>query len=1307
MQRWGQPLSCRCSNRSRTANDWVDIQAHLRHTCAGSGHRLTSIHNISSYHSLVTNMKRKDISFLLAMLVFLLPLAVLHFGYGFVSAVGSSHSEFDAEKHLEPSDKILHKRFGGYSARVAEHQFRRLGEEGRRLYKDSLWLDFWFIPLYCATIIAMLFLGRELKSSSKMKWHTCLWPLLPAFFDIIENSILIQQLSAFQQNNADGLSPTLIVGASAATIVKITGIFYFLIVLSVMTLSTPAVRLTLQWLGDLLFKHVPFLFDSAFRHIEFRMNRIIVHHVDPFTGSAEYIERKLKPASIMLIIVTFFSVYGPTFDSMCSLGGLTAVLVAFVVPMNIIMHSWLPWWPHWRRRIQKEKSLFFFIHQDYVKIKENYSKWKAKWAFGILFIGLFLLVLTLYLVIKDPLSNGFENPAACRQVSIDPRAYVQYFIALSASIVALRYLSRSHTVKDALIFISIYFLSLSVSVFFLTWFSPNGWLTPEASYLPYLNIFIIVVPAVFAIPLTAVLKSRFSGFSVLTFVFRNFKEHHQFPFSKLLKQTELFKGRDNVELTLPRLAYGFVAPWIHRPLYLLLFPSQVALVAPTDDLKLLVLIAFCFSYLILIWGRISYRWESAVNFITHYFFQGLPLFVSILVIGIGMARLLGVHYVSFLLDVAPFGAVTTIVLMLYALFWLFDYWQNQPLQLRLLNILGATLDPNIDSIPKPKRINYLYEGPEKTSVLDEGRQLQIHGPGRFAVTGAYRKHIKGDSGEYEFRAVFHTWEAVRLFNEIIDQARERSFEDYDDLLQIFRDLRRRINQYRAVMNIGAIVALAVVISGILYFNGNYFDPIARAQRNTERSEHFDLQKKLRHQKEQGRPAIMIAASGGGTRAALYTYATLRALAQNGLVEDVVLTSGVSGGGVSLAYFAAHYNQLNGELRECKNPKDLECIAVKKAWERFGQTMWAPFVGDVLEGVLEPRVFGIITFGSLLKESFDRRFYQAKEHRKFFSDVPLGLILNTTITGHPYDDAQFLNRSFAGSQEKARDYTYTTLRGGRLVFHNLAPFKTTLDANPDVVCNDHQFNFSVNDICMPYRQVIDGTIELTSAAALTANFPPVFPDAHVTVRQDDENLSYKVTDGGATDNRGLVSLLYALKSTLSDEEEPISVSDLPPIYIVVAEASAFSFDYTSKFGLGAAFSGAKEILANGLLTELYEDVQKKAPLLKLVYLPMPSAFRTRGGLGTHWLMPSEVELSNPRSPSPSMSGNHTKTLSKYQIKCLLEGFYGKANKTCLENDVDQEVLDWICTEWSGKTCLSSNNLSADVWQEFLTLLASEN
>jgi hypothetical protein len=176
--------------------------------------------------------------------------------------------------------------------------------------------------------------------------------------------------------------------------------------------------------------------------------------------------------------------------------------------------------------------------------------------------------------------------------------------------------------------------------------------------------------------------------------------------------------------------------------------------------------------------------------------------------------------------------------------------------------------------------------------------------------------------------------------------------------------------------------------------------------------------------------------------------------------------------------------------------------------------------------------------------------------------------------------------------------------------------------------------------LPYRVINYGDVKLSAASALTANFPPVFSNARVRIRPTEAEekrgecaRSYFVTDGGATENLGLVSALYALRSTLSDMDAGTPLSD---IHILALEASAIDYDYSDDRGLGAATGGAKERINAGLTQVLLREVQALADSrfhvqVHVHFLPLPVAFRSRGGFGTHWMFAPNVRVSNPHLP----------------------------------------------------------------------------
>lgn len=145
-----------------------------------------------------------------------------------------------------------------------------------------------------------------------------------------------------------------------------------------------------------------------------------------------------------------------------------------------------------------------------------------------------------------------------------------------------------------------------------------------------------------------------------------------------------------------------------------------------------------------------------------------------------------------------------------------------------------------------------------------------------------------------------------------------------------------------------------------------------------------------------------------------------------------------------------------------------------------------------------------------------------------------------------------------------------------------------------------------------------------AAAPHANFPPVFSDAPI----DDVKTGnrYWVTDGGAVENRGLISLLFLLRGVLERLEAQGPPTHLPEIHVVMAEASAGSRRYSQDRGVGTAF-GATGKGASQLARELLEEARQIYGRIclgdpadpdrscgKIVYhdLPMPDFLRTDSG-----------------------------------------------------------------------------------------------
>jgi len=228
------------------------------------------------------------------------------------------------------------------------------------------------------------------------------------------------------------------------------------------------------------------------------------------------------------------------------------------------------------------------------------------------------------------------------------------------------------------------------------------------------------------------------------------------------------------------------------------------------------------------------------------------------------------------------------------------------------------------------------------------------------------------------------------------------------------------------------------------------------------------------------------------------------------------------------------------------------------------------------------------------------------------------------------------------------------------------------------------------------------VPLAHAAALNANFPPVFPNARVLVRDfaggtGCPERSYYVTDGGALENLGLVSALYAVQSALRDLEARCKEKRcrLRPIHFVIAEASATAYDYEQDRGVSAGVGGAKERMTGGVTNvlvaetrQMYAALGADANGVRLHYVPLPLPFRSRGGFGTHWMSAGKFDLTDPRLRSLPGTFDHRKlsplsmaTVSKEQVDEIWLALHHPRTPYCDNRGYGSVVTDkirrWIC------------------------------
>jgi hypothetical protein len=1005
-----------------------------------------------------------------------------------------------------------------------------------------------------------------------------------------------------------------------------------------------------------LFQDVPYILDSLWRWSEFRINRIgTVQFDDPH----RFVLRPAWKCGAfgLFALMCLFAIFGPTWDAICSLRGFAfatsirniASLALFVVALLIFTRLLNAVAYHLTRRAEilvaqrpaaaasgenpaantasgssnaerRLHSVRVAIDRRAEESVGNLSRFfralpklprSDAWA---LLFGLFALMFGALLVIAPIAAtaygfrHGETDPLSCARLDHSGLVVAQFaaFAALlGLGLMLWRGLGKSHAFRACLALTVL--LVLGIGILWL-WFTPAQ--PSEAAGGFYPHVYLLFIAVLMAVALFARLLAHimFSGFRAQ----QTFRD-------AMLTEDLLQNERVPPDVSNLRLLSALINGVTANPLHFLLLPSFVAFVAPTDWLWWNVPSFALVSVVLLMYGSLSSRWEQMLVYVERWFLVGSPLVMSLAVIMLGVLRLLGVQYVSTVLDATPVGVLFIFIVMMYVAFWFFEYWANRWVAEELLEILGAGKTACPGYVPCSFR-----PGAAAPWANVAGRVIALHGTGRFVAQGWFERSNPWP-GERLKEHAFTTYGMVEIFDVL--GAGQHDGEDFA------HDIRRRVNLYFTLVNV-LLIAAAV---GLFLWHLNWSRPLAvepmvrasvvkpeqvsDAQLQAEARATGDaLRERLLAQSKAQRPSLVVAASGGGTRAAVYTAVALEGMAQIDRARDVVLLSGVSGGGVSSAVFASRFPKLR-----VANPRD-ESVEHPGPWMQYVAAVSQPFIQDVLEGTGELRIAGSSSLGVLLQESLERRAFapEMTDADTFAKLHEPALILNSAISGHPYGDSELLEGRVAapGQSCLSQSRPYANLAGGRLIFTNLDNLSGFPEPSTDVP-----------DMWLPYRIVNDGSVKLAAASALTANFPPVFSNARVRLitRKDStcNSQSYFVTDGGATENLGLVSALFALRGTLTQLPAAAHLSD---IHVLALEASGIDYDYRDDRGIGAATGGSKERINAGLTQSLIKEIgallAPHGAALRVHYLPLPVAFRSRGGFGTHWMFARNIRVTNP-------------------------------------------------------------------------------
>jgi hypothetical protein len=1000
---------------------------------------------------------------------------------------------------------------------------------------------------------------------------------------------------------------------------------------------------------------LPYILDSVWRRAEFNLHRLVRYAID--LSPAGKVNGTLTPrpytrvSTFWLFLATLvFVAYGPTFDAWCSVVGAAgmrysraALGVACLLSVLIV---WAKLIRFGEARTQKRFLKAHVLEEEF---------WRRLWVragvqFAVLCVALALGRFGVYLFQSS-------NTSVCREVPSDSPAWYQAILLLGAicvaAVLARRPLETASRLRQQ--------VALLLGMVVLLWAVIVPPWASEANQSPYVHTY-----GAFACTLALLaLLAR----PVARWQFGSVSDEQRELYRAALRETELFPGpRVDPDISTRRVVAALATGVFYHLLEFLLLPSLFALMVPSRYLGWTILTFTVFAAWLLMMGNFTMRWRAMVSQVKRWFLVGTPLAVSVAVIVIAILRFAQVQFVTTVLDAAPFGVIFVWIIMAYALLWWFEFSVNSAVASELIRVVGTDADVEAGYL------EYLPDKvpPQQRTVALNDRFIAAHGAGRFAVLGWFRDK---DSGEP--LVAFQTFDLVELFARLTPPA----------LSDFGHDFKRRIELYFLTMNALVIALLFAAYSYYGYGDRHHtVASVIRAKSVPHDPQRPDLAELLKaHQR-----VFIVAASGGGTRAALFTATALEGLNKLGVAKDIVLLSGVSGGGVAEAYFYTHREALLAAV----NPANTE-------WTLFKERMTEPFIGDVLEGAGEWRLLSRASLGQLLVESFERRLFSVGDRQATMgAGNQLALILNTTIAAHPREDSDLLRGLFAAPEDNAsscsaRHMPYALMRGGRLIFTNLA------DRNafpPSGALPPADTELHIPDVRLPYVVVQDRDVPVAKAAALNANFPPVFTNARVDVASETKDTvcperTYYVTDGGATENLGLVSALYALRAAL----EQLRGQVVPEIHIVTIEASATAYDYTPDRGLNAATGGAKERLTGGLTQELLNEVQNLATpstgdnrRVQVHDLALPLAFRSRGGFGTHWMFPDSVVVENPRVAAPRTGYERllaewfandppSAVIDKTQLIDLWTALHEPDQRFCSQpwKDDPRRVADWIC------------------------------
>ena len=543
----------------------------------------------------------------------------------------------------------------------------------------------------------------------------------------------------------------------------------------------------------------------------------------------------------------------------------------------------------------------------------------------------------------------------------------------------------------------------------------------------------ILVPLILAVSFFALLFNSWWAW----FLLADRRDDYRDAFTKALNETQLFDPRIASRAKASDILRSYINAPVSQPVLLLAVPSIVILLCSAERFLLLGGIALFLWWTLVAMTVFHPRLNGLLVFLRSLLAEGAALLFSVVVIAFAVSRVFGVSYVTTILDSTAGGVITQSLFFLYALVWFYDYWTDRAINDALLGLLHPDED-------RPSEVAYVPPSSDQESPC----RILPHGGSRWLVVryaGEGRLH-------YNFFHPLEIFQRVASATKVMSRPR-----------RLLPRLQSQIRFYRP---------LGAVFLGLLLWSiaGHYLSPRNHPRRFDFRAPETSAAASMTYtgsfpweEASSEEPIVFVAASGGGTRAALYTQAAMAALRNRSALQHVKVVSSVSGGGLTNAFLASWRDTLLAE--ETNGP----------TWTRFREAVLMGHIDHVLRGAFEWRLVKEDRLGQLLRESFelalDAPQAPGPRRRSIEECRDIGLIFNTALAGY---SATPTTLTAEASGENA---------GGRLVFTNLGKLERT--GKPWAEGYE-----------APYVIVRGDNVSLEAAAAASANFPPVFSNLPV-------------------------------------------------------------------------------------------------------------------------------------------------------------------------------------------------------------------